>query len=273
MRFAVVTVPADLRSRLAVLQQVTRAGILEADCEMAAGAGYEGIGLSWETVAERGPDAVSAVLEAAGLEASSVVGIGQTSTSTEPDVAGERVRPVLDAAATIGAPGVLTPTGPLAGRTVEEADAQSRRWLEAVGPVAEDAGVILMIEPVHPLMRSVSYVHTLDHALDLVAGIPGTGVVLDLGHLWWDRTLPERIATHAERIATVQVTDVAVPDMADLRYERTQLGEGDVPLGPLVTTLEQSGYRGWYENELILRMPRSERPAFLAETARRFRSL
>jgi sugar phosphate isomerase/epimerase len=108
-------------------------------------------------------------------------------------------------------------------------------------------------------MRPWSFVHTLDHGLELVGGIAGTGVVLDLGHVWWERGLDALIREHVDEIVSVQVTNVDAAALAEIRYERAPLEAGDVPVGPLVGLLESSGYRGWYEDETLVRTPRDRR--------------
>lgn len=259
--------------RLAVLQHVTRASSIEADCELASACGYRGLGVDHTTIAARGVKAVDAALRTSGLMASSLVGLGPGPTPPGGQAAVDHASPMLEAAAALAAPGVLVTIDPLSGRSFADADDEARRWLESVGPAAADLGVRIMVEPVHPLMRSVSYVHSLGHALHLVGAIPGVGVAIDLGHLWWDPQLPDQLRSAPEDVATVQITDVDVQALEDLRYQRAQLGDGDVPLLSLLSTLEAAGYRGWYENEILLRMPRAERSAFMSETVRRFSAL
>jgi sugar phosphate isomerase/epimerase len=48
-----------------------------------------------------------------------------------------------------------------------------------------------------------------------------------------------------------------------MNYRRTQLGDGVIPLAELIEVLETSGYRGFYENEVIARVPRGDRTAFV----------
>ena len=127
-------------------------------------------------------------------------------------------------------------------------------WFAAKGPIAADHGVRLMLEPIFPLMRPFSYVHTLKHALRLVGDTEGAGVCVDLGHLWWDPEVLDDFRANVDRVVTVQVTDVESAALADFRYEREQLGRGDVPLQHLVGEIEAAGYRGFYEIEILVRI-------------------
>jgi hypothetical protein len=45
----------------------------------------------------------------------------------------------------------------------------------------------------------------------------------------------------------------------ELRYERSPFESGQVPVASLVHLLETSGYRGWYENEVLVRTQREQR--------------
>ena len=115
--------------------------------------------------------------------------------------------------------------------------------------------------------------HTFADALTLVDGIDGAGVVLDLGHVWWEHGLAELIRDHVEEVVSVQVTDVDTMALDDVRYERAPLGTGDVPVASLVGALESSGYRGWYENETVVRTPRDARLEMLRASREWFEAL
>ena len=146
-------------------------------------------------------------------------------------------------------------TGPLGGFTSREADARCRRWLERVAPRVADLGIAVMVEPVFPMMRNYTYVHTLPHALELVADLDGARVVIDLGHLWWDPRLVEQFRIHLEDIGTVQLTNMSSDALDRLRYSRAPLGEGEIPLRELILAFDEAGYSGWYEHEVLTKEP------------------
>ncbi len=132
-------------------------------------------------------------------------------------------------------------------------------WLARASPLAAERGLRIMLEPMHPLMRRWSFVHTLRDALVMVDGLDGAGVVLDFGHVWWEHGLDELIREHTGQIVSVQVTNVDTTALEEIRYERAPLAAGDVPVASLVAVLEASGYRGWYENETLVRTRSDER--------------
>jgi sugar phosphate isomerase/epimerase len=165
----------------------------------------------------------------------------------------------LEVAASLGAPSAVVLTGSLGALAPAEADAICRDWLARAAAIAVEGGIRIVLEPVHPLMRHLSFVHTLAHGLTLVEDIDGAGVVLDLGHVWWERDLDALVRERVANIVSVQVTNVDSAALEGFRYERAPLDCGDVPVASLVQLLESSGYRGWYENEVLVRTPRDQR--------------
>jgi sugar phosphate isomerase/epimerase len=264
---------SDLGGRYAVCERVLRWGSFAADVALASDAGIRAIGVDHAAVDAVGVDEAARILDDAGMDVSSylaledILGAGGTAPLDE---AARR----LEVAARLGASGAVVATGPLGDRAVVDADAACRAWLEAAAPLAADRGVRLLFEPVHPLMRHWSYVHTLEHGLALVAGVPGTAVVLDVGHVWWERDLDALIRTNIGEIGLVQVTNIDRAALEEVRYDRAPLPNGgDVPLAALVGTLEAAGYRGWYEDETIARIPRDERLAVLVASREWFEAL
>ena len=263
-----------LGDRYAVCERVLRWGSFAADVELAREAGIRAIGVDHAAVDAVGVDEAARILDGEGVAVSTYLALedilGTDGASASLDEANRR----LDHAARLGASGAVVATGPLGGRTVADADATCRGWLESAAPLAAERGVRLVFEPVHPLMRHWSYVHTLEHGLALASGIAGAGVVLDVGHVWWERDLDRIIRDHVDDIGLVQVTNIARAALEEVRYDRAPLPSGgDVPVGAIVATLEAAGYRGWYEDETIARIPRDERLAVLVASREWFESL
>jgi sugar phosphate isomerase/epimerase len=249
--------------RFGVVSQVLRGGDLAADARAAARAGVDGMSVEWGDVRRVGTGEARRLLSDAGLAVSSVMSIG-------PAVPGGGTGPidaeleVLDGAAELGAPGVLASTGPRGEYSSREADARSRAWLERLAPRAVDLDLVLMLEPMFPMMRAYSYVHTLSHALELVAGLDGATVVVDTGHLWWDPRLIEQFQAHVDDIGTVQLTNISSEALDRLRYSRAPFPDGEIPLRELVEAFDAAGYRGWYEHEVLTKEP-EDRVQFVRE--------
>ncbi|MFN8027648.1 MAG: sugar phosphate isomerase/epimerase [Acidimicrobiia bacterium] len=247
----------------AVEQGTTRGGDVATDARLAAGAGFAALGLTLDSLLAQGVEATGEILTEAGLDASGIQGLPDL--LVDPDETRSTYVAALDAAATLGAAGCLVGTGPIDDRSVRAADAAVRARLAALGELAAARGTRLLLEPMHPILRAWNYVHTLAHAAELIDGLPGVGVALDVGHLWWDRHLLDDLTTCVDQIGIVQLTDVPWTALDGLRYERDRPGTGDVPLPRLLRALDDAAYGGPYEVEILLRMPRDERPQFLAD--------
>jgi sugar phosphate isomerase/epimerase len=246
-------------ARYAVCEQVLRQGSFARDVELVAAAGMRAIGVDAAAVDATGVAEALRILEGEGVQVSSYMALESILRDDGSTASLEGTARRLDVAARLGAPAALVMTGPLGGRPPGKAEAICRDWLARAARLATEREVRSMLEPMHPLMRRWSFVHTLGHGLTLVSGIAGAGVVLDLGHVWWEHGLDALIRERADDIVSVQVTNVDTTALEETRYERAPLHTGDVPVASLLRLLESSGYRGWYENEILARMPRGRR--------------
>jgi sugar phosphate isomerase/epimerase len=260
-------------ARYAVCEQVLRQGSFAGDAALASAAGISGIGVDAAAVDAIGVDEAARILDGEGLRASSYMGLDDILRDGGGTPPLDEIAHRLDIAARLGVPGALVGTGPLGALPTAHADASCREWLGRAGPLAVERDVRIMLEPMHPLMRRWSFVHTLRDGLTLVEGIDGVGVVLDFGHVWWEHGLDRLIPEHVGEIVSVQVTNVDPEALEEIRYERAPLHTGDVPVAALVSLLESSGYRGWYENETLVRTPRDQRLDVLRASREWFESL
>jgi sugar phosphate isomerase/epimerase len=260
--------------RYAVCERVLRWGSFAADVALARDAGIGAIGVDHAAVDAIGAEEASRILADADMVVSTYLALEDILAASGSTASLDEAARRLDNAARLGAAGAVVATGPLGNQSIPDADRACRAWLESAAPLAVDRGLRLLFEPVHPLMRHWSYVHTLEHGLSLVADVPGTGLVLDVGHVWWERDLDPLIRTHVDEIGLVQVTNIDRGALEEVRYDRAPLPNGgDVPLAALVATLEAAGYRGWYEDETIARIPRDERRAVLVASREWFEAL
>jgi sugar phosphate isomerase/epimerase len=258
-------------ARYAVCEGVLRQGSFAEDVALASAAGIRGLGAAAGAVDAAGVDEALRILDGEGTQVSSYMDFAtilEDGATSSLDVAAHR----LDVAARLGAPGALVMTGPLGTIPAADADARCAAWLARAAELGAERGVRVMLEPMHPVMRRWSFVHTVRDALALVAGT-SAGVVLDLGHVWWEHGLDELIRERVDDIVSVQVTNVDAGALDDVRYERAPLDRGDVPVAALVGALEAAGYRGWYENEVLVRTPRDERIDVLRASREWFEAL
>ena len=235
--------------------------------EQVASAGIGGVGVAVEWVDVLGVAALEALLDEYGLVATSLMSCSDLTPEA-------RMVELLDAAAVLGAPGLLAFTVPR-DEDGPAADERTRAWLRPLAQHAADRGVLVMFEPFNPMLSRMGRMHTVRHALDLIDDLPGAGVVVDTTHVYWDRFVWDDLAGKADRIGTVQLSNVPTEAIDSYRYDRCELGAegGELPLASMIARLEALGYRGAYENEVLTRIRSSERPAMLRRDREWFEAL
>jgi sugar phosphate isomerase/epimerase len=126
--------------------------------------------------------------------------------------------------------------------------------LAAILPHARAAKVPLAIEPLHPMYAADrACVNTLAHALDLCAALgEGTGVAIDVYHVWWDPNIADQIARAGRegRILAHHICDWLVPTK-DLLLDRGMMGDGVIDLPGFRRMVEAAGFHGPQEVEIF----------------------
>lgn len=127
-----------------------------------------------------------------------------------------------------------------------------REGLHAILPEARAAGVTLALEPLHPMTcADRSVLSTLGQALDLCDELgEGTGVAVDVYHVWWDPDLARHMARAKGRIAGFHVCDWKVPTV-DLVFDRGLPGEGVIDIPAIRAMAEAAGWSGGVEVEIL----------------------
>ena len=221
-----VLMPAS-RDRFGVVSYVFHAGGLVADLAADVASAALGRGrrherrapTSWSASASR--DA-GRLLADAGVTVSSVMAIGPAVACGDTGSIDAELA-VLEAAAAIGAPGVLAFTGPRGDYSAREADARCRAWLERLAPRAVELDLVVMLEPMFPMMRAYSYVHTLSHAFELVADLDGAKVVVDTASPLVGSDGSSSCSTaHVDDVGTVQLTNVSSEALDARRFTRAR---------------------------------------------------
>ena len=122
---------------------------------------------------------------------------------------------------------------------------------------ARASGVPLAIEPLHPMYAADrACVNTLAQALDLCdeldsGGGGALGVAVDVYHVWWDPNLARDIERAGEkRILAFHICDWLVPT-TDLLLDRGMMGDGVIDIPRIRAWVEQAGYRGFHEVEIL----------------------
>jgi sugar phosphate isomerase/epimerase len=197
----------------------------------------------------------SAMIRNAGLQVSSLCRGGWFSAPTAEErrnrVADNRL--AIEQAATLGAPVLVIVSGPANGQTLADARATVLDGLREVLPDAEKAGVILGIEPLHPMYAAErSVVVTLKQANDMAEQLASSaaGVVVDAFHVWWDPEVTHEIARARGKIVGFHVSDWPVP-LPGILMGRAMMGDGVIELRRLRQAVEATGYDGPIEVEIF----------------------
>ncbi len=166
-------------------------------------------------------------------------------------------RRAVDEAAALGSDVLVLvcgglPNGPN-GRDLGAARRMVADGIAALAPYAEERGVRLGIEPLHPMFAADrSVVVTLEQATALArgTGAPNVGVVIDVYHVWWDPNLDRAIRGAEGRILGFHVDDWIVP-LPDVLAGRGMMGDGVIELRSLRRAVDAAGYDGPIEVEIF----------------------
>jgi sugar phosphate isomerase/epimerase len=190
------------------------------------------------------------LIDDAGLSSSSLIFAGGFTDPEEFDGQIADAKRAIADAQTLGAPVLLVLAGPRLGGGTATIDESVRQALDALAPVARDAGITLALEPLHPIdVTRFSSVVTMDQALDIVDGIDGVGLMYDTWNTWWEPELAAGIDRAGSNLAAVQLADWS--EQSGGPRDREAPGRGEAPLEEIVDMLGDAGYEGWYEVELF----------------------
>jgi len=155
-----------------------------------------------------------------------------------------RLRRAVEAAVALGAPWVALTAGPAGDLDWDEAaDALG----EAIAPLLGH-GVGIAIEPSLPVRVEVGFLHSLRDGVDLADRLD-VGTVVECNYVFAERDLAGTLRRGADRIATVQVSDLVSPSTTI--PDRAVPGDGVIPLRRVLGLAIDAGYRGDVEIEML----------------------
>jgi len=244
-------------SRLCLHTITTRPWSIEEAIDRYASAGVGGITVWRQWLDSREISRVGEALRSAGVE---VVSLCRGGFFPAPDAAGRRRAiddnlKAVDEAAALGAPLVVLVCGAVPGQPLGQSRDQIVEGITAVLPRAEQAGVKLAVEPLHPMYAdSRSAVNTLRQANEICDKIasPQLGVAVDVYHLWWDPELEDQITRcgRAGRIFALHVSDWRTPT-EEMLNDRGLMGEGCIAIRRIRGWVEAAGFDGFIEVEIF----------------------
>ncbi|MDF6042569.1 sugar phosphate isomerase/epimerase [Streptomyces sp. JH14] len=247
-------------SRLSINQETIKQWSLPELVEGCGKAGIDKVGLWRAPVQEYGVERTARLLADAGISVTSLCR-GGFFTALDP---AERARALddnrtaIDEAAALSTDTLVLVSGglPAGSRDLHGARERIADALAELGPYAQERGVRLAIEPLHPMFASDRcVVSTLAQALDIAERFPAeqVGVVVDTYHIWWDDQAPAQIVRAGEggRIHSFQLADWITPLPAGVLVGRGQLGDGSVDFRAFREAVEATGFTGPIEVEIF----------------------
>ena len=161
----------------------------------------------------------------------------------------------MEQAAALGAPQVVLVCGADPNQSLKVSRKQIKEGIIALLPQAEQLGVKLSIEPLHPMYAGdKSAISSLGQANDLCEEIdsPWVGVAIDVYHLWWDDQLEKEIyrCGKSDNIFAFHVCDWRIPT-TDFLTDRGLMGEGCIPVKQIREWVEKAGFDGYNEVEVF----------------------
>lgn len=242
-------------SRLCIHSITTKPWNLE---EMIAGYAEAGVPAAtlWTMHVEPyGAETAARMMRDAGIEVVSVCrgGFFPATSAVKREAAKDENRRVIDMAHALGCDLVVLVCG-----AVPELDLRTQRQqitdgIAAVLPHAQQAGVRLSIEPLHPMYADCrSAVNTLEQANNMCVALGSdyVGVTVDVYHLWWDPQLDSEIERAGRKIFSFHVSDWRTPTR-DLLNDRGLMGEGCIDIRGIRDRVEKAGFGKWIEVEIF----------------------
>lgn len=244
-------------SRLCLHTITTKPWSVEEAMDKYAEAGVGGITVWRQWLADRDIAKVGEQLRERNLEIVSLCrgGFFPAKTAKGLDAAIEDNRLAIREAAALGAPLIVLVCGAVPGQPLAESRKQIADGIAAVLPLAEEHGIRLAIEPLHPMYADDrSAVNTMASAnaiCDLIDH-PLVGIAADVYHIWWDPDLAEqiRITGKKDRLFAFHLCDWMTPT-TDLLNDRGLMGEGCIDLRGIRAMVEATGFTGFNEVEIF----------------------
>jgi len=240
--------------RIAVSEVTTFRWSFEEDVARYVEAGIAAIGVWRQKLSDLGEDKGIDLLQESGLKVSSLQWAGGFTGSEGRSYKDSLVdaQEAITLAANLGSPCLLVYTGARAGHTHNHARRLMKSALKELAPQAVEAGVQLVVEPMHEgCAGGFTFLTDLDDAAKVLAdvGCDNIKLVLDTYHMGFTPSLAAKLADMTPQIGLVQVGDGRQPPEGE--QNRCLPGEGELPLDDIIGSLLDNGYQGYFEIELL----------------------
>ena len=226
-------------------------------CKKFGEAGVKGISIWQDAIENYSPQEVLSMTESEGLEIISYVrgGFFPSTSSSDRQKALDDNRRMMDEAASIGAPSLVLVCGADPDQSLETSRQQIQDGIAALIPHAEQVGVKLSIEPLHPMYAAKrSAINSLAQANDMAEALnsPWVGIALDVYHVWWEPNLEAEITRCGQNgnLFAYHICDWKVPT-EHLLLDRGLMGEGCIPVRQITEWVRNAGFTGYEEVEIF----------------------
>ena len=245
-------------SKLAIHTITTKPWSTEQCIEIYAAAGVGGITFWRYSFEGRDPAKVGQQARDVGLEVVSVARGGFFPATTEQDrqkAIDDNLR-AIDETAAVGAPSLVLVCGAVPEQSLETSRSQIRDGIAACLDHAAASGVILAIEPLHPMYAAErSAINTMAQANAMCESFqshPSIGIACDVYHTWWDDTLQSEIARAGTNgnLTAYHICDWLSPT-TDFLNDRGLMGEGCIDLDRIGSWVANAGFTGFHEVEIF----------------------
>lgn len=242
------------RERLSVLELSTMRWSFEDDVIRYRDHGYRAIGVWRDKLSDFGESKGRQLLDELGMSVSSLHWAGGF-TGFEGRSHTESLCDALDAvhvASDLQADCLVILAGSRAGHTRSHVRRLLVSALKEIAQQAAALGVQLALEPMHSgCAQNFSFLTNIPETLEVLSSIDQSnlGIVFDCYHMAQDPRVLEWLPEITPQIRLVQCGDSkSIPNGLQ---NRCLLGHGRVPIAPIIQTIENSGYQGYYEVELL----------------------
>ncbi len=240
--------------RLSMNEITTFSWTFDEDVRQYAEAGYEGIGVWRQKLADFGEERGQELLQDSGLQVSNLLWAGGF-TGSDGRCFADSVEDAIEAiqlAAALHADCLVIYSGSREGHTYNHARRLTRKAMHELIVVARDCQVTLALEPVHAgCGGDWSFLHNLDDTLEFLDALqtPLVKLVFDTYHLGQGILAWDQIRDIAPRVGVVHLADARRVPQGE--QNRCLLGEGVLPIREIIAALGEGGYQGYYDVELL----------------------
>jgi sugar phosphate isomerase/epimerase len=221
--------------------------------------GCQGIGV-WGFKMERlGNQRAKELLDRFKLQATNCIPDGNSilpyALSPSPEDPRKRVEaflPNLESMAKLNPTAIVVITGPQGNYSAEEAHDLCMEGFTRIGKVANDLGITMVLEPIHKSVADeMTMIWDIPGTLKMLDELnqPSFKILFDTWHLWDTSNILDLISKNISLIGGVHVSDWR--ESTRSWPDRAFPGEGKLPMMQILRTLDNAGYRGYYDVEIF----------------------